>query len=271
MTYDICNGNSTGLRVPSVRPTGYPAYRTQQPVLSRDQIRQVISNPDRTPARERFPAGLWIRFQGRRGSCAGYAGAWALARARVMAGLPFVPLSGEFLYAATNGGRDAGSPLEDGMIAMQTRGVCREDLVKHETYQWSRVSQAAKDDAVNYKGFECYRADDESELASGLALGFTGVVAVQADSRYMQIDSRGVRNSSRGKGNHAVGVQDVRLSPTGEFEFDEVGSWGKGNGQDGYAWLVWSRHLASTAAYHAFYLIRAASDPQGSNVPEVSQ
>ena len=270
MSYDLVNGEyATGLLTPAVRPTGYAAYRTQQPVLSREQIKRVLTNPDRTPARERFPAAVWIRQQGRRGSCAGYAGAWALARARVAAGLPFQPLSGEFLYSATNGGRDAGSPLEDGMQTMQTKGVARESLVPHETYKWIAISEQAKKDAVNHKGFECYRVDDESELASGLALGFFGVVALQAGGTYMQIDHRGVRNSSRGRGNHAVGVQDVRIAPDGEFEFDEVGSWGRGNGQDGYAWITWRKHLAACVQVHAFYLIRAASSPQDASIPEV--
>lgn len=272
MSFDIVNGEYyTGLKVPPERPKLYASYRSSQPILSKDQIRQVIESPDRTPARERFPAKQWIKQQGRRGSCAGYAGAWALARARVSVGLPFVPLSGEFLYAATNDGVDAGSQLEDGMVAMQTKGVCREQLVPHETFRWSIITQAAKDDAANHKGFECYSVDDESELASGLAFGFFGVVAVQAGGRYQQINERGLRNASRGVGNHAVGVQDVRIASDGVFEFDEFGSWGLGNGQNGYAWLRWSMHLATTSKHHAFYLIRAAGDGQQNNVPRVTK
>jgi hypothetical protein len=271
MSYDIIDGFYTGLTVPETRPMDFPAYRSANRILSRDQIRQIVTHPDRTPARQRFPAAQWIRNQGRRGSCQGYATAWALARVRVLAGLPFVPLSGEFVYAQTNGGRDAGSPLIAGMQKIQEVGTCREDLVKHESYLWRDMNQEARNDASNYRGFECYRVDDESELASGLALGFIGVVCVHASSGYRRLDTRGVRGASRGRGNHAVGVQDVRLGPDGDFEFDEVGSSGRSNGQDGYAWLNWDDHLDAPNEYHANYLIRAATDSKDYNVPQVTQ
>jgi len=271
MSYDIVDGCYTGLTVPAERPADFPAFRSLNKILTRDQIRQIVTHPDRTPARQRFPAAQWIRNQGRRGSCQGYATAWALARVRVMAGLPFVPLSGEFVYAQTNGGTDSGSPLIAGMKKIQEVGTCREDLVKHESYLWRDMSQAARDDAKNYRGFECFRVDDESELATGLALGFIAVVCVHASGNYRRLDARGVRGASRGRGNHAVGAQDVRLSPDGEFEFDEVGSWGRSNGQDGYAWLRWEDHLEVCNQYHANYLIRAASDSAQHNVPQVTQ
>lgn len=271
MSYDIIDGDYTGLTVPETRPMDFPAFRSLNKILTRDQIRQIVSNPDRTPARQRFPAKQWIRNQGRRGSCQGYATAWALARVRVLAGIPFVPLSGEFVYAQTNGGRDAGSPLIAGMKKIQEVGTCREDLVKHESYLWRDMSQEARSDAVNYRGFECFRVDDESELATGLALGFIGVVCVHASSGYKRLNSRGVRGASRGRGNHAVGVQDVRLGPDGEFEFDEVGSWGRSNGEDGYAWITWDDHLETPNEYHANYLIRAATDSKDFNVPKVTQ
>ena len=268
--FEIIDGEFyTGLLTQSKRPQTYAAYSTAQPVLSMAEIRKLLANPDRTPARVRFPSSLWIRSQGRRGSCNGYAGAWALARARVNAGLPFVPLSGEYLYALINGGRDAGSNLDAGMKAIQTKGVARENLVKHESYLFRDMSAEAREDAANHMGFECYSANDPIELASGLAFGFVGVVAVHASGAYRGLDSRGVRGASRGPGNHAVGVQDVRINPGGELEYDEFGSWGRGNGQDGCAWLTWDRHLEPTSPHHEFYLIRAASDARQSDVPRV--
>jgi len=267
--YDVVDGFYTGLLTPEKRPETFAAYRASQQVLSKDQIRAIVTNPDRTPRRLWFPAEKWIRNQGRRGSCNGYAGAWALARARVIAGLDFVPLSGEYLYSLINDGRDAGSMLDRGMMAIQEKGVARESMVRHESYLFRDMSAAARADAANFKGWECYRVDDESELASGLALGFVGVVAVHASGSYRSLDSRGVRGSSQGRGNHAVGVQDVRISPSGEFEFDEVGSWGRQNGQDGYAWLTWQRHFRSTVESHAFYLIRAVTDLLDSSFPKV--
>ena len=268
---ELFYGCGTGLLVPETRPLSFAAYRASNQILSKDQIRKIVTHPDRTPARQLFPPEVYIRSQGNRGSCNGYAGAWALTRARVRAGLPFVALSGEYLYSLINGGQDNGSMLDDGMQALQVKGIARESLVKHQSYLYSQMSAEAKQDAPNFKAFECYRVDDESELASGLAQGFVGVVAVHASRSYQQLDTRGVRHESHGRGNHAVGVQDVRISPSGEFEYDEFGSWGLQNGQQGCAWLTWSRHLKQTNDYHAFYLIRAATDAADSKVPRVKK
>lgn len=257
MSIQEFDGNYTGLIVPDSRPEVYAPYRASQNVLSKDQIKQIIENPDRTPARARYPKS-WRRSQGRRGSCAGYAGALALGIARFNAGLPYIALSGEFLYALCNDGRDAGSQLLCGMQKMQSVGICKEELVPHEEYRLSRISEKAKADAENQKGFECYRVDDESELASGLALGFVGVVAVEASSNWQRLDSNGVSGYSQGRGNHAVACCDVRVR-NNKFEFDIWNSWGSRFGQEGCTWNTWDSHLSTPNRYHAFYLIRAAS------------
>lgn len=267
MSVQEFDGNYTGLLVPDSRPEVYAPYRASQDVLSKDQIKQVVENPDRTPARARYPK-TWRRSQGRRGSCAGYAGALALGIARFNAGLPYIPLSGEFLYALCNDGRDAGSQLLCGMQKMQSIGICKEELVPHEEYRLNRMSEKAKTDAANQKGFECYRVDDESELASGLALGFVGVVAVEASSNWQRLDSNGVSGYSQGRGNHAVCCCDVRVR-NNKFEFDIWNSWGSRFGQEGCTWNTWESHLSTPNRYHAFYLIRAASG--GEKPPEIKQ
>jgi hypothetical protein len=263
--FDV-DGNYTGLLVPSQRPMAFAPYRASQQVLSKDQVRQIVESKDRTPAAERYPVA-WRKNQGRRGSCAGYAGKLALECARYNAGLPHVSLSGEFLYALCNGGRDAGSELLCGMQKMQSVGICKEELVPHEEYRLSKITPAAKADAENQKGFECYRVDDESELASGLALGFVGVVALEASRNWNRVDSNGVSGYSQGKGNHAVCCWDVRVK-SGKFQFQICNSWGLKFGQQGTAWQVWDNHFALPIKYHAFYLIRAAL---GGDVPEIKQ
>lgn len=267
MSIQEFDGNYTGLIVPDSRPEVYAPYRASETVLSKDQIKQVVENPDRTPARARYPK-TWRRSQGRRGSCAGYAGALALGIARFNAGLPYIPLSGEFLYALCNDGRDAGSQLLCGMQKMQSVGICKEELVPHEEYRLNRISEKAKADAANQKGFECYRVDDESELASGLALGFVGVVAVEASSNWQRLDSSGVSGYSQGRGNHAVCCCDVRVR-NNKFEFDIWNSWGSRFGQEGCTWNTWDSHFSTPNRYHAFYLIRAASG--GEKLPEIRE
>jgi hypothetical protein len=53
-----------------------------------------------------------------------------------------------------------------------------------------------------------------------------------------------------------------------ELAFDEFNSWGLRTGDQGYAWLTWRRHFASTVRYHRFNVCRTTTDdPQAVNPP----
>lgn len=250
----------TGLWVDDERPDTLPSLTsTLSQRLDTQDIREMLDEPGRQPSRLRFPSQQWIRSQGNRGSCNGYACAWALARARVSVGLPFVPLSGEFVYAAINGGRDMGSRLQPGMDWIQASGAAPEDMVPRLEYLWRRISNEAKEAAKRFRGFEAYAAPTEMDLASGLALGFVGVVAVHFSNSMQRVDASGVAGRSNGVGNHSVGVDDLRYR-NGRFEFDYFNSHGLRYGQDGKAWLTWDDHFQQTTRYHQFFLIRAALD-----------
>ncbi len=206
----------TGLLVPPQRTTRFPLFADKVPVLTDDRIRDVIHDSNRTKMRDRFPQSVWGRNQGQRGSCNGYAGARALSRARALRGLDVVHLSGEFLYAAINGGRDQGSMLDDAFDWIQKHGVCREELVPYEEYRWNRVSEEAKRDAENFKGLELYAVDTRQELYSAVALGFMCVIAVHVGRNFTNVDSKGRVPRSNGVGNHAVMVTDI-YEIDGEF------------------------------------------------------
>lgn len=267
MSYEVIDGKYfTGNLIPQSTETKFAAYESAQPMLTVAEIEKLVTSESRTPARKRFPAGQWIRNQGGRGSCNGYAGAWALARARVMAGLPFEALSGEYLYSLINGGRDGGSMLDDGMQAITEKGVARESLVKHESYLWNQMSQEARSDAPRFKAFECYAARTELGLASGLALGFVGVVAVHASNAWGSL-SNGVSRRSLGLGNHAVVCQDVLVS-NGKLLFDIANSWGKNWGDNGQTMNTWNDHFIEPVRNHVFYLIRGVTDDPQNPAPE---
>lgn len=269
MTIEVINGYYTGLLIPEVRDSGLPRYQLSQKMLSMDQIKSILDDPSRVAARMRFPFAEWIKNQGQRSSCNGFACAKALERARVIQGMPHVALSGEGAYAQMNGGRDQGSALSSGMKVLLDSGVPPESMVPSQEYLWNRISQQAKDARSRFKAAECYAIESEMELASALAIGFVCVIAVHASGSYSQLDSDGVSGQSLGSGNHSVGAQDVRIR-NGELQFESFNSWGTRWGQNGHNWVTWRRHLSSTIRYHQFFAVRAAhDDPQGNNPPVV--
>ena len=258
-----------GCLIPDVRPLTFKAYADSKTLMSRSAAIEVIQDKKRTPSRVRFAGVKWIWNQFDIGSCNGFAGAGALARSRVRRGLDYIKLSGESLYAQINGGKDQGSMLDDGMKALMKNGCAPADLVASKTYLWSKVSAEARAAMSRFKAFECYRVDTEDELLIGLASGFDGVIAVEANNQFMKVDADGRVSPTDGNGNHAVGVDDVRIF-NGEVEFDMFNSWDLRYGVGGRGWVSWKRHLRTTSHKHAFYLIRSTlDDPKGENPPEL--
>jgi len=250
----------TGLWIPDKKDESYsPLLKSLQTRIDEKDIGEILADPRRKSARARFPQEQYIKNQGQRGSCNGYACAKALERSRVARGLPHVALSGEYVYAGINGGRDAGSGLAPGMKWLEKNGTVPESLVPRETYLWNRISAEAKAEQGRFLGVECYAAPDEDNLAVGIALGFIAVVAVHFSSAMQRIDTNGVAGSSRGPGNHSVGVDDIRVR-NGKYEFDYFNSHGLSYGQKGKAWLRWELHFKETTRYHQFFLIRTTSD-----------
>jgi hypothetical protein len=249
----------TGLLVPERRPVTFSPLRDSVEILSTGQIADILDEPTRALKRNFFPADKYVNNQGALGSCNGHAGAGALTKARVLRGLPFVKLSGTGLYAQINDGKDQGSMLDDGMHAMSENGVPPWDLVPNDEYRWSRISQEAKEACKDYKAFECYRVDNEMELATALALNYVCVIAVHANNAFMRLDSAGIVSSTDGPGNHAVQAIDVRIYQN-ELQFDMENSWGLSYGTQGRGWVSWRRHLRTTSQYHAFYAIRSTTD-----------
>lgn len=232
--------------------------------MDKQDIIEIISDTRRMMARIRFPSERWIKNQAQSSSCNGYACAGTLGRARVINGQPEVHLSGEFVYAGINGGRDRGSLLSDGFKWLESNGACPEEMVPHMEYRWSRISQEARDAAKRFRGLKLVSAPSELELAAGIAAGFTAVVAVHFGNRMQQLDSAGVAGHERGRGNHSVGVDDLRYR-NGRFEFDFFNSHGLRYGQKGKAWLTWDNHFATTSKYHQFFLVRAVIDDPADN------
>lgn len=261
----------TGLWVPDEKDNSIPSLLSALGKrLDRKDAAEILSDPRRVPARKRFPGKQFIRSQGRRGSCNGYAIAKTIEKMRVARGLPHIPLSGEFIYAGLNGGRDRGSGLKPGEKFAEMTGTVPESMVPHQEYLWRNIPESVKQQAHRFRGLECYAAPDEENLIAGLSAGFFAIIAVEFGGRMQQLNRDGIAGSHNGPGNHSVGADDIRLR-NGRFEFDFVNSHGLQYGQEGRAWLTWDAHLAQPSRYHQFFLLRSTTDdPQTDPVVEVT-
>lgn len=265
------NEVGTGLWVPDEKDNSIPSLLMALGTrLDRKDAAEIIADPRRVPARKRFPGKQFIKNQGRRGSCNGYAIAKTIEKMRVARGLAHIPLSGEFIYAGLNGGVDRGSGLKPGKQFAEMTGTVPESMVPHQEYLMRRIPKEVQQQAFRFKGLECYAAPDEENLIAGHAYGFLAIVAVQFSSAMQRLDRNGVAGSSRGPGNHSVGTDDLRFR-NGRAEFDFVNSHGLQYGEEGRAWITWEEHLAQTSERHQFWLLRSTTDdPQTDPTIEVT-
>lgn len=234
-------------------------------------VREIVDNPNRTPAEKRFPNRQYIRSQGSVSSCAGYAGAWTLARARVMAGMDFVALSGESLYSQTNRGRDAGSGLINNIRAMVSTGVAPEGLnTPGKFYSERSLPDAAKAERHRFKVLEWHQVQSELAMAIAVASSYIVSVACHVGGAWRRMNGDVLVGNS-GPGNHATLVDDLRFTSGGKPQFRMVNSHGINWGKEGTAWTDWNAHYAAPNRNHVFYAIRAVSaDPKGINPPELA-
>jgi len=242
-----------------------PVFEDSGPMLTQTQI-EDIAKSGTARGKDRFDSS-YITDQGQFGSCNGHAGAGALSRARVRRGLDYVKLSGAYLYSLINGGRDNGSLLEDGMAAMQSRGIASAAAVNPSQIYPSKYNKAQADaEAAQYKGFECYAVNTQQGLFSALASGFDCVVALCANNGFMQLDSRGVAQGGAGTLNHAVSTDGLWWD--GELIADGYNSWGLSYGIQGRMGLTWKQHFQYSYRDTTFYAIRSTID--GDSGPPVA-
>lgn len=253
-----------------------PEYPMTLPKLEVSQFR-VWSKPEIIDAikakkqrrRDIFKGNNWICNQRSVGSCNAAAAVGALRRARFLRGIDnndSVKLSWEFLYAQINRGRDNGSLLDEGMVALRDIGACPLDLQKHPINQHIYKKYYTPEDyrdAALFQARSPFPLDTEEELATLILSGIgAAVVAVDANNSFMKLDKNGICGGGNGPGNHAVGADDVDIID-GELVFDMFNSWDLSYGEDGRAYLTWKRHFTKTVKYHRFYGVLSANDGTG--------
>lgn len=251
----------TGLLMPAVPCSSVlPVWEDKLPVWNTAEI-EGIAKSGLMDGRKLFDSS-WIKDQRSHGSCNGFGGAAALSRSRVRRGLSRVDLSGAYLYSLINDNRDQGSMLDDGMAAIQSRGIATEATVKwNQIYRHQYDREQADAEASRYKAFEAYAVKTLPGLWTALAAGWDCVVAVHAGNNFMRVGGDGIVGVDAGPGNHAVACDGVYYSDLtlGGLVASGVNSWGTSYGTDGRMGLT-EAHFRQTMQYHAFYAIRSTTD-----------
>lgn len=255
------NGNERrcgSLQKPEGFVSALRTYESEKPVLDDSDIRKLLNSSTRIPRRALF-GKRWVSEQFRTSACNGHAGANGLGAARALRGIQDgKQFSGAFLYSLMNGGRDQGSMLEDGMIALGKFGCAPAELVPYNQIYPKMQPPNARQEALKYKGFKAYPCETKQGFRSGIALGYVGIVAVHAGRGYQTLNSSGISSVDSGPGNHAILVDDGKIIGGTEV-YDGRNSWGLGFGTEGRSYLHWDS-FEQTFKHHVFYLIPSTEE-----------
>jgi hypothetical protein len=238
--------------------SAYPTFESVFEMWDDQQIRRVITDPNRVPRRKLFGPS-WMQNQRVHGSCNGYALGGGLSKGRFLRGIQDkLLLSGAFPYSLMNDNRDNGSLLSDGLKIIERYGSCPESLVPWDMIYRRQQPSNAKAEAAKHKGLICYAAGTLQGLRTGLAKGFLAIVAVHAGGKFQRLNAQGIAGVDSGSGNHAVHVDDLCMVGGTEV-FDMANSWGLGYGEEGRAYLTASS-FSQTFESHTFYLIGSTEE-----------
>jgi hypothetical protein len=166
-----------------------------------------------------------ILDQGQVGSCATEGTAQSLMIARAFAGLEHVSLNPWFIYHHTNGGRDAGSSIDDNLAFAMEHGIAPASVWPRSKGWQTKPSEEAYAEALKYRVTEVYDVTSVVEMVSALLKGFAVVY---------------------GANGHCV----VKVEHQTEQKGLDVNSWGTSWGDHGFG--VWATYRQVNLAYGAF-------------------
>lgn len=208
----------------------------------------------------------WTKNQNGWGKCASSAATYAVEKARHTGGQPRVELSDDYLYSLVNGGRDRGSTLSENLQAITTRGIAtRRTVAEGKIYRSRYDTRKADKEALRFRAHEGFATPSEQEVVAALVSGSPVVIAIHVGRNWKRFDSRGVLIGDRGPGNHSEHLDHVRYNrQAGRFEFRQHSSHGRSQGEGGFFWVLWDKHLATVHGSHTFYAVpNAIQDPFG--------
>ena len=145
----------------------WPVLAEVMPILPRSEWEARLAQaPDLSPHVRK------IKDQDGVGLCASDAASQTVEVARDVAGLPHVELSGASLYKQVNGGRDAGSAIDDNLEALKSVGVVSVEFWGGANNWRQREPTGFATEAKKFRVLEWFDLPDFGAFMSALFYGF---------------------------------------------------------------------------------------------------
>ncbi len=285
--FKLPNGIEVGTGLLATPPLMKVSFRSYPEIdlLDDAQIKRLLTDRVSRYKFMREVMAKWMINQGSVGKCNASAAVGSMYQARWKQGFKHVPLSDNYLYMNINGGKDAGSMLDDGMRFASKKGVAPTTLqsgpdgtnlavIPQEAYNSRRLPQTTLRLAnlqasrfITHEPFVVSKDYDtfKQTIATALALDLPVVMAWDVTQASMRLRN-GYIQSGKGPGNHAslfqsakwVGGDDIvhpdlrnSWGPTRSHIYGpQDASWG-----DGGFGLMTMEQAFRCRNYHDFYVI----------------
>lgn len=180
-----------------------------------------------------------ILDQGRSSACVAFACSSGYGRTRIKLFNDLNIYSPFFLYSLINGGRDEGSTLTKGMLAMQQVGLCDEANAPKNVMYKNQFPQSCFDEAKDNRLLSAYRCDDFDEVCHAVSHGYFVPLGIFVDDSFANVDRNGicgVPRSNKGGGHAILGAGLKKIGSYG-WCVKIVNSWGRAFGNNGTAFI----------------------------------
>lgn len=203
----------------------------------------------------------FINNQGSTRGCVGWSGAGAETDLRFLQGFGFQKLSGGFIYAHINGGRDSGAMIIDAQEALQQFGTCLES--EFNGIYLRQISAQAIASAKRFIEVESVKMDTFDDLCNAIQMGAMVQYPINVANNYENFTSEGVAGASSG-GNHSVRGRDIEQLASGEWVLWQPNSWGTAWGpfRDGTCLINEKMISMNDGDSDAFAHFACMTDPQ---------
>lgn len=208
----------------------------------------------------------FINNQKNCGGCVGWSCASAATKLRYSRGYGFQMLSGAYVYAHINGGRDGGAMILDSLTAIQRNGTCWQSTMDYPSIFLRQVPSGADAEAARHKEFLDVSINSFDEVCDAIQRGLFPQFPINVGGNFENFDKNGVAGASRG-GNHSV--HGAGLAQFGSLWFIWMpNSWGTSWGPFSNGSCYLSENAIAWAASNDSYVhVDLPPDPQGDNPP----